>query len=72
MSAAHHSGESLLELINSILDFSKIEAEKIELERIEFNLEKLIDEICYLQAEPASRKGLVLDSILRNFQMERS
>jgi signal transduction histidine kinase/DNA-binding response OmpR family regulator len=61
--AARNSGEALLELINSILDFSKIEAAKVELERIEFNLIELIDDICYLQGEPAQRRGLSLNSI---------
>lgn len=61
--AAHNSGESLLTLINEILDFSKIEASKVELENIEFDLVSLIDEICYLQGEPAIRKGLFLSSI---------
>jgi signal transduction histidine kinase/CheY-like chemotaxis protein/sugar lactone lactonase YvrE/HPt (histidine-containing phosphotransfer) domain-containing protein len=64
--AAHNSGEALLELINSILDFSKIEAAKVELERIEFNLLELIDDICYLQGEPAQRRGLSLNSIFSN------
>ncbi len=61
--AAHRSGESLLELINTVLDFSKIEAQKIEIERTTFNLPKLINEICYLQAEPADKKGLCVNSI---------
>jgi len=61
--AAHKSGKSLLNLINEILDFSKVEASKIELEQIEFNLTELIDDICYLQGEPASRKGLTLNNI---------
>jgi signal transduction histidine kinase/ligand-binding sensor domain-containing protein/CheY-like chemotaxis protein/HPt (histidine-containing phosphotransfer) domain-containing protein len=61
--AAHNSGESLLNLINEILDFSKIEASKVELEVIEFDFISLIDEICYLQSEPAVRKGLTLNSI---------
>lgn len=61
--AAHTSGESLLNLINEILDFSKIEASKIELESIEFDLLELIDEVCYLQGEPAARKKLSLNSI---------
>ena len=61
--AAHNSGEALLALINSILDFSKIEAEKVELEKIEFSLIELIDDICYLQGEPAQRRGLSLNSI---------
>jgi signal transduction histidine kinase/ligand-binding sensor domain-containing protein/CheY-like chemotaxis protein/HPt (histidine-containing phosphotransfer) domain-containing protein len=62
-SAAHNSGEALLGLINSILDFSKIEAAKVEVERVEFSLVELIDEICYLQGEPAQRRNLCLNSI---------
>ena len=56
--AAHASGEALLDLINSILDFSKIEAERVEVDNIEFDFVQLLDDICYLQSEPASRKGL--------------
>ncbi len=61
--AARNSGESLLNLINEILDFSKVEASKVELEKIGFNLTELIDDICYLQGEPANRKGLQLNNI---------
>jgi len=62
--AAHKSGESLLNLINEILDYSKVEASKVELEQIDFSLLELLDDICYLQSEPASRKGLNLNSIV--------
>ena len=61
--AARNSGESLLNLINEILDFSKVEASKVELEKIGFNLTELIDDICYLQGQPANRKGLQLNNI---------
>ena len=61
--AAHKSGESLLELINEILDFSKIEASKVEVEEVSFSLLDLIDDICYLQGEPAARKGIEINSI---------
>lgn len=61
--AARNSGETLLKLINEILDFSKAEASKVELEHIEFDLTELIDDICYLQGEPAARKGLVMNNI---------
>jgi signal transduction histidine kinase/ligand-binding sensor domain-containing protein/CheY-like chemotaxis protein/HPt (histidine-containing phosphotransfer) domain-containing protein len=62
--AAHNSGTSLLKLINDILDFSKLEASKVEVETTEFNLTRLIDEICYLQAEPSERKGVILSNII--------
>lgn len=62
-SAAHKSGGALLTLINEILDFSKIEASKVEVEEVEFNLIELIDDICYLQGEPAARKGLDINSM---------
>jgi signal transduction histidine kinase/HPt (histidine-containing phosphotransfer) domain-containing protein/ActR/RegA family two-component response regulator len=61
--AAHNSGESLLGLINEILDFSKLEASKVELEIVDFSLYELVDEVCYLQGEPAQRKGLNLTNI---------
>jgi signal transduction histidine kinase/ligand-binding sensor domain-containing protein/CheY-like chemotaxis protein/HPt (histidine-containing phosphotransfer) domain-containing protein len=62
--AAHNSGAALLGLINAILDFSKIEASKVELEIIEFDPIELIDEICYLQGEPAHRRGLAILNII--------
>lgn len=61
--AAHKSGEALLNLINAILDFSKVEASKVELESIDFCPVQLIDEVCYLQGEPANRKGISLINI---------
>ncbi|MEH6585280.1 MAG: two-component regulator propeller domain-containing protein [Halioglobus sp.] len=70
--AAHNSGVSLLGLINEILDFSKIEASKVDIENVEFDLIKLVDEICYLQGEPAARKGLSLNNILRDGLPEKA
>ena len=54
------SGKTLLELLNDILDFSKIESGKLELEIIDFDLRKTIEDVVGLFAEPAHRKGLEL------------
>ena len=58
--AAVNSGKTLLQLINEILDISKIEADRLELDDERFDLCELIDEVVYLQGEPAQRKGLEL------------
>ncbi len=54
------SGESLLTIINDILDFSKIEAGKLELEKINFNLALLVEDIAQMLAYRAHAKGLEL------------
>ncbi len=58
--AAHKSGVALLALINDILDFSKIEASRVDIECTLFDVVALIEDTCYLQSEPAARKGLEL------------
>lgn len=62
--AANNSGAALLSLINDILDFSKIEANKIEIENVPFNVVDLVEEVCYLQSEPASRKNIELSHVI--------
>ena len=54
------SGESLLALINDILDFSKIEAGHLELERIDFNLQSVIEDSIDAVALRAAEKDLEL------------
>jgi two-component system sensor histidine kinase/response regulator len=54
------SANSLLNIINDILDFSKLEARKVNLERVEFNLENLVGETVRALALPAHEKGLEL------------
>jgi CheY-like chemotaxis protein len=61
---AHNSGDSLLVLVNDVLDLSKIEARKFELENIEFDLRKVVDDATGLFAEQAFAKGLSIHSVI--------
>jgi PAS domain S-box-containing protein len=54
------SGQNLLGIINDLLDFSKIEAGKLELENVEMDLRRTIEDIVELLAERAHVKGLEL------------
>ena len=54
------SGQHLLAIINDILDFSKIEAGKLSIERVPFELERVLDNVANLTSEKASAKGLEL------------
>ncbi|MBF0188346.1 MAG: response regulator, partial [Magnetococcales bacterium] len=56
----HRSAEALLGIINDILDFSKIEAGKMEMERIEFHLEDVWDNLANLVGLKAEEKGVEL------------
>ncbi len=53
-----NSANSLLGLINDILDFSKIEAGKLEIEKIDFDLYTVIDNVTTLVELKAYDKGL--------------
>ncbi len=52
------SANALLNVINDILDYSKVEAGKLELERIEFDLRRIIEETADMLAVKADEKGL--------------
>jgi signal transduction histidine kinase/CheY-like chemotaxis protein/HPt (histidine-containing phosphotransfer) domain-containing protein len=54
------AARSLLAIINDILDFSKIEAGKLEIERIEFNLRDVLDDLASLVGMKAEERGLEL------------
>jgi signal transduction histidine kinase/CheY-like chemotaxis protein len=54
------SGQHLLGIINDILDFSKIEAGKLKVESVDFNLEKVLENVSNLISEKASAKNLEL------------
>ncbi|MBF0180951.1 MAG: response regulator [Magnetococcales bacterium] len=65
------SSMHLLGIINDILDFSKIEAGRLGVEKTEFELERVLDNLSGLIAEKASAKGLelvfVVDRNVPNF-----
>ncbi len=54
------AGQHLLGIINDILDFSKVEAGKLAMENIDFELDKVLDNVANLIAEKCSDKGLEL------------
>jgi PAS domain S-box-containing protein len=54
------SGQLLLGLINDILDLSKIEARKLDLEKVDFDLVSLIDDLSGSLALQALGKGIEL------------
>ncbi|MFU1927186.1 response regulator [Bordetella hinzii] len=54
------SGQHLLGIINDILDFSKIEAGKLSVERVPFDLEKVLENVANLLVEKTAAKGLEL------------
>jgi two-component system sensor histidine kinase/response regulator len=62
-----NSGQHLLGIINDILDFSKVEAGKLSVEAIDFDLDKVLENVGNLISEKASAKGLELI-----FNIERS
>ena len=52
------SSQHLLGVINDILDFSKIEAGKLNIENIDFELEKILENVATLITDKATAKGL--------------
>ena len=54
------SGQHLLGIINDILDFSKIDAGKLEVERVDFELERVMTMVADLVNEKVQAKGLEL------------
>jgi signal transduction histidine kinase/DNA-binding response OmpR family regulator len=54
------SANALLRIINDILDFSKIEAEQMEVEYIEFNLDKVLVDLSNVISIQAYNKGLTI------------
>lgn len=57
-STIYRSADALLLILNDILNFSKIEAKKVELEKINFDLRMLVEDIADLMSSSANKKGL--------------
>ena len=60
ISKVHRSGQQLLGIINDILDFSKVEAGKLTVEHIDFEMDKLLENVAYLISEKCTAKGVEL------------
>jgi len=56
------STRSLLQVLNDILDYSKVEAGKLDLEKVEFPLQDVINEVVALFSVVAQQKGLTIRS----------
>lgn len=55
-----NTSNTLLAIINDVFDFSRIEAGKLELERIDYDLHQLVNEVCAIFQLQAQQKGLSL------------
>jgi signal transduction histidine kinase len=54
------AGRHLFSVVNDILDFSRLQAGRLELERVDFSVPGLLDEVRSLLAPPARERGLEL------------
>ncbi|OOY54708.1 hypothetical protein BOW11_11260 [Solemya velum gill symbiont] len=62
ISKAHSSANALLSLLNDILDLSKIEADKLELERVDFNIREVLNSNLSIIKTSAVERGISLST----------
>ncbi|MBS0371856.1 MAG: PAS domain S-box protein [Proteobacteria bacterium] len=60
LSKARQASQHLLALINDILDISRIEADRLSLDRVDFRLQGVFDNLRTLMEGAAEQKGLAL------------
>jgi signal transduction histidine kinase/CheY-like chemotaxis protein/HPt (histidine-containing phosphotransfer) domain-containing protein len=66
------ASDALLRIVNDILDFSKIESGKLEIERLPFDLDRILDDLGALFSDRAAEKSIELvflvdESVNRSF-----
>lgn len=61
---AKSSSNLLLSVINDILDYSKLEAGMMELEKLPFNIETMLNELVALFQLPVAQKGLMMERFI--------
>ena len=71
LETVHSSGKHLLNLINDILDLSKVESGKYELEQIDCNPYKVIQEVVKVLQVKAGEKGIALQLRIEGSVPER-
>ena len=59
------SGEALLSILNDVLDMSKLEAGRVTLERVDYDLHRLVRGVVSLLSSRAGEKGLSLTAAIR-------
>ncbi len=58
------AGSALIDIINDILDYSKIEAGKVDIENIDFEPRRVVEETLELFMQNAASKGIGLTSLI--------
>lgn len=54
------AGDALVGIVNNVLDYSRFDAGKVELDRVDFDLRRLVEEVGALLAERAHARGVEL------------
>jgi signal transduction histidine kinase/DNA-binding NarL/FixJ family response regulator/HPt (histidine-containing phosphotransfer) domain-containing protein len=54
------SGNSLLQILNDILDYSKLEAGKLDVESIDFDFRRVLEDVSALMSSKATERGIAL------------